>query len=165
MSTLGAVQASDPSRLSSARAWLEKAAAAGDTNAMSNLGALLARNSVDLRGARFWLEKAAATGDANAMTSLGMLLFRVMDPPDLRAARSWLEKAAAAGRADAMANLGVMLGPAMISTGDNRHAGHSDVGTRAVTPRADALRVLLQRGGLRGSAKCGVSPLNESNQF
>lgn len=59
--------------LPTARRWLERAAAAGDTGAMTNLGALLATrwDPPELAEARTWYEKAAAAGDTDAMMNLG----------------------------------------------------------------------------------------------
>jgi TPR repeat protein len=54
----------DPPDLAEARRWYEKAATAGNTEAMTNLGNLLANqlDPPDLAGARFWHEKAAGAG-------------------------------------------------------------------------------------------------------
>jgi TPR repeat protein len=59
----------DPPDLRSARAWYEKAVAAGDTGAMAKLGALLATqwDPPDLPAGRAWLEKAAAAGHTAAI--------------------------------------------------------------------------------------------------
>jgi uncharacterized protein len=90
---------------------LEKAAAAGNINAM----ALLASEYTDLghtcsatdyaRG-RQWYEKAAAAGHGSAMYNLGQLYEEGTGVrKNFAQARQWYEKAAAAGHVDAMVNL------------------------------------------------------------
>lgn len=82
----------------------EKAAAAGDANAVYYLGVLYETDTLgfevkqDYQQARQWFEKAAAAGNANAMDKLG----DVYDagegvPQDYQQAHQWYEKAAAAG--------------------------------------------------------------------
>jgi TPR repeat protein len=64
---------------------LEKAATAGNTDAMYNLGLLLATqlNPPDIMaGARRWLEKAATAGHTEAMRNLAYLLSDHTNPPD-----------------------------------------------------------------------------------
>jgi TPR repeat protein len=51
------------------RRWWEKAASAGNTNAMFNLGLLL--QDSDPEAARRWWEKAANAGHRDAMFNLG----------------------------------------------------------------------------------------------
>jgi hypothetical protein len=77
----------------------ERAAAAGNTDAMVNLGLLLRDKDPD--AAQAWWERAAAGGNTDAMVNLGLLL-RDKDPD---AAQAWWERAAAAGNTDAGDNL------------------------------------------------------------
>ena len=95
----------DPPEPAEARAWLTKAAEAGNTNAQQAfqyaLGVLLA-DQVDppeLAEARAWLTKAAEAGNTDAQYFLGVLLADRLDPPELAEARAWLTKAAEAGNA------------------------------------------------------------------
>ena len=81
----------------------ERAAAAGDTDAMVNLGLLL--RDRDPAAAQAWWERAAVVGDTDAMVGLGLLL-RDRDPA---AAQAWWERAAATGNTDARDNLEVLL--------------------------------------------------------
>jgi len=93
------------------RARYEKAAAAGNAQAMRELGKLYR----DGRGvprdydvARQWYEKAAAAGDSLAMCELGYFYKSARGVPrDYDVARQWYEKAAAAGNAQAVYELGV----------------------------------------------------------
>jgi uncharacterized repeat protein (TIGR03803 family) len=90
----------------------QKAAAAGDAQAMYELGELYNRGVVppfspDYAQARQWYEKAAAASHAQAMFNLGWLYQRGLGvPQDYAQARRWYEKAAAAGNAQAMNFLG-----------------------------------------------------------
>lgn len=100
-----------PSDLSSARSWLEKAAEAGHTEAMNSLANLLANlwQPQDLSGAHAWYGRAAQAGNTEAMNNLGLLLATRWQPPDLPGARTWWEKAAEAGHTEAMYNLANLL--------------------------------------------------------
>jgi hypothetical protein len=94
-----------------ARRWYEKAAAAGETAAMTNLGLLYnAGHGVpqDYAAARSWYEKAAATGNAEAMLYLGILYGTGRGvPQDDAAARRWYEKVGATGDTNAMNVVGL----------------------------------------------------------
>jgi hypothetical protein len=81
----------------------ERAAAAGNTEAMVNLGLLLRDRDPD--SAQAWWERAAAAGNTEAMVNLGLLL-RDRDPDS---AQAWWERAAAAGNTEAMVYLGLLL--------------------------------------------------------
>jgi hypothetical protein len=91
---------SDPE---AARRWWERAAIAGNTNAMFNLGMLLQDSEPD--AARRWWEAAAHAGNTNAMVDLGLLV-KDSDPD---AARRWWDRAAAEGSSLALFNLGKLL--------------------------------------------------------
>jgi TPR repeat protein len=58
----------DPPDLDAARGWYERAADAGDTDAMYGLGVLYAQlmDAPDLNAARGWWERAAALGHMEA---------------------------------------------------------------------------------------------------
>ena len=92
-----------------ARAWYERAAAAGDAVAMHLIGALYENGrSVpkDAARARDWYERAAAAADAAAMREIGVLYETAGGlPQDLSKAGEWYEKAGTAGDAVAMRNL------------------------------------------------------------
>jgi TPR repeat protein len=77
-----------------ARDWYEKAATAGNANAMFQLVAV----AQDRESARRWLEKAAAAGVTAAMNQVARMLERGEGVArDVPTARRWREKAAAAG--------------------------------------------------------------------
>jgi TPR repeat protein len=81
----------------SARHWYQKAADAGDRQAMVNLGVLLeTADPPELDGTWHWYQKAADAGHRKAMVNLGVLLQKA-EPPDLDGARHWYQKAADAG--------------------------------------------------------------------
>ena len=81
----------DPTELDQVRGWYQKAAEAGDTDAMIVLGVLLADrvDPPELDQARGWWQKAAEAGDTDAMYDLGALLADQVDPPELDQARGW----------------------------------------------------------------------------
>jgi len=85
MTNLGALLATrcDPPDLPAARTLWEKAANAGNIEAMYKLGSLLATrwDPPDLNAARSWLEKAAKAGHTGARELL-KLLPPPSDPPD-----------------------------------------------------------------------------------
>jgi TPR repeat protein len=94
----------------------EKAANAGDVNAMNDAGKLYAAGVGAAHGvaipkdydkAREWFEKAVAKGSAAAMNNLGMMYEDNSNgaKPDYKKAEEWFEKAAAMGNRDAMCNL------------------------------------------------------------
>jgi TPR repeat protein len=62
----------DPPDLAEARSWYERAAEAGNTDAMYNLGFLLATrlDPPQLDEARTWLTRAAQAGHSRAMSAL-----------------------------------------------------------------------------------------------
>ena len=78
-------QLMDPPDLDAVRRWWERAADAGDSEAMFNLGVLYAQlmDPPDLDAARRWWEGAANAGHAGAMFNLGVLYAQLMDPPEL----------------------------------------------------------------------------------
>gem|GEM_PF-3545559 len=79
----------DPPDLDGARDWYQRAADAGNTDAMNNYGVLLATrlDPPDLAGARDWYQRAADAGNTDAMLSLGSLNLRGFDVEG--AARAW----------------------------------------------------------------------------
>jgi TPR repeat protein len=89
---------------------LQKAADAGDAEAMYNLGRLYQYgNGVaqDYALTYQWYQKAAAAGNADAMNNLGSLYeYGRGVAKDYRKAREWYQKAADTGDAEAMHNLG-----------------------------------------------------------
>jgi hypothetical protein len=95
------------------RAWLTKAAEAGDPLAMRILGVrLLEGDGVpeDREGGRAWLAKAAEAGDPLAMRILGERLLKGAGvPEDREGGRAWLAKAAGAGEPLAMLELAEVL--------------------------------------------------------
>lgn len=101
----------DPSDLSGARRCYERAAEAGDTDAMVSLGKLLAHlvDPPDLDGAQQWYGTGARAGDTDAMVNLAELLADRLDPPDVDSAQYWSEKAARAGDPRAWYRLGVIF--------------------------------------------------------
>ena len=84
------------------RAALERAAEAGDVDAMYNLGVMLVEDEPEV--ARRWYERAAEAGHAPAMNNLGTLVVE----EDLEAARRLYSRSAEAGNPAAMVNLGVL---------------------------------------------------------
>jgi len=104
-----------PDRLTD-RASLERAANAGETEAMFSLGVLLreGKDPALTLAARAWLEKAATAGHVRAMTKFGDLLRNEWRYPseseaaDARA-REWWEKAAAAGDTEAIRHLASLM--------------------------------------------------------
>jgi TPR repeat protein len=94
------VKDSDPDL---AHQWFEKAAEAGNVDAMNLLG-MWAKDS-DPVLARYWFEKAAEAGNVDAMSNLGWLV-KDSDPDQ---AQHWLEKAAKAGDVKATFYLGHIL--------------------------------------------------------
>jgi TPR repeat protein len=91
---------------------LQKAAAAGDLDAMNSLGCRYVNGEGvigDLRRARQWFEKAAAAGDLTAMNHLGLLYrSRVANKRNMQLSLKWYKKAATAGDSTAMFNLGLL---------------------------------------------------------
>ncbi|MFN8770995.1 MAG: pentapeptide repeat-containing protein [Neisseriaceae bacterium] len=84
--------------------WYEKAANAGNINAMYELGCLCERED-DMEKAFFWYEKAANKRLPCAMFYLGFLYEKAKNP---REAISWYHKAANAGNTDALYSLGLL---------------------------------------------------------
>lgn len=91
-----------------ARAWLERAALAGNPDAMQGLAFVL-RDAGETASAVMWLRRAAGHGSHEAMFNLGVIYFH-SGAPDI--ARQWWEHAAAAGNLAAIHNLGTLLGQA-----------------------------------------------------
>ena len=85
------------------RAALERAAEAGDVDAMYSLGVLLVKYEPEV--GRRWYERAAQAGHTPAMNNLGTLVAK----EDPEAARRLYERSAEAGNPAAMVNLGVLL--------------------------------------------------------
>ena len=110
MNELGCLfERANPPEAEIARRWFERAAEAGNPDAMVNLGAYYAEDvdPPDLDGARHWYEKAAGLGNAGAMYNLGVLCLRA-DPPDVTRARAWFMQSAAGEHLPAMLNLGAL---------------------------------------------------------
>ena len=59
----------DMGDVAGAREWYERAANAGDSDAMVNLGDLL-KQSGDVAGAHQWWQRAANSGDSDVMRNL-----------------------------------------------------------------------------------------------
>jgi uncharacterized protein len=91
---------------------VQKAATAGDIDAMNNLGVRYQNGqgvAQNYDKAREWLQKAAEAGNADAMNNLGELYYYGRGVArDYTQARAWYEKAAAADNANAMYSLGWM---------------------------------------------------------
>jgi TPR repeat protein len=104
------------------RAALERAAEAGDVDAMYDLAVLVVRDEPDV--GRGWYERAAEAGHAPAMNNLATLVAK----EDPEAARRWYERSAEAGNPAAMVNLGVL----------QRRSGNVDA-ARALFERAAEL--------------------------
>ncbi|GHG68773.1 sel1 repeat family protein [Amycolatopsis acidiphila] len=85
-------------------AW-QKAADAGNLDAMSNLGVLLKEWGDTVEAERWW-RQAANAGHLLAMSNLGALL---QERGDIAEAEHWYRQAANAGHLFAMHNLGVLL--------------------------------------------------------
>jgi TPR repeat protein len=99
----------EPPDLDAARRWFERAADAGNSDAMNNLGVLHEQHwEPDLDAARHWWERSADAGNAHAMYNLGRLYAELIQPPDLDAARHWYENAADAGNNAAIYNLRIL---------------------------------------------------------
>jgi TPR repeat protein len=83
-----------PPDLGQARHWYEKAAEAGEANAMVNLGLMLADHrdpaDLDVEQARHWFHRVAEVGNTKAMVWLGSLLVQHVEPPEVDHARHWL---------------------------------------------------------------------------
>jgi hypothetical protein len=95
--------------------WYEKAAAAGNAEAMASIGYLYdtgygkSWGNPNYKKARDWYQKAAEAGSAGAMNNLGDLYASGHGvDQDYQEARTWYEKSAAAGNAAAMYSLGDM---------------------------------------------------------
>lgn len=84
-----------------ARAWYEKAAAAGHRDAQVALGLMLYRGRAvakDLPAARRWLTRAAEAGRATAQALLGQMWVNGEGGPrDIATGRGWLQRAASQG--------------------------------------------------------------------
>jgi hypothetical protein len=91
---------------------LQKAADAGNADAMVGLGVLYENGqgvAQDYAKAREWYQKAADAGNADAMNNLGLLYQKGQGvTQDYAKAREWYQKAADAGDPIAMDNLGVL---------------------------------------------------------
>jgi TPR repeat protein/serine/threonine protein kinase len=91
---------------------VQKAAAAGNINAMNNLGVLYQNGQGVAQSydkAREWFQKAADAGNPDAMNNLAELYYYGRGVArDYTQARNWYEKAAAADNAYAMYSLGWM---------------------------------------------------------
>jgi len=91
---------------------VQKAATAGDIDAMNNLGVLYQNGkgvAQNYDKAREWFQKAADAGNADAMNNSGELYYYGRGVArDYTEARDWYEKAAATGNANAMYSLGWM---------------------------------------------------------
>ena len=91
---------------------VQKAATAGDIDAMNNLGVRYQNGqgvAQNYDKAREWFQKAADAGNADAMNNLGELYYYGRGVArDYTQARDWYEKAAAADNANAMYSLGWM---------------------------------------------------------
>jgi len=103
---------SRPDEPTDARRSLEKAANAGDTNAMVNLGFMYERgNGIprNLAEAINWYGKAANAGNTYGMRNLGTL-YRdgIGVAKNITEARRWFEKAIAGGNAEALNSLGLL---------------------------------------------------------
>jgi uncharacterized protein len=112
-----------------ARQWYQKAADAGNTDAMYNLG-LLYRDghgvAQDYGKAREWLQKAIDAGNANAMTNLGWVYENGPGVAhDYVKACEWYQKAANAGDAFGMKFLAAMMktAVALLRTMSRRASG------------------------------------------
>jgi TPR repeat protein/cellulose biosynthesis protein BcsQ len=106
----GKAQTTDPTTSPGILTQLEKAAAAGDPNAMVQIGYLYRTGQgvrQDYAAAKRWYEKAAAAGDSNAMVNLGDLFSSGQGVTrDYVQAMNLYEKAIMAGNSQAMINLG-----------------------------------------------------------
>jgi serine/threonine protein kinase len=91
---------------------VQKAATAGNIDAMNNLGVLYQNGQGVAQSydkAREWFQKAADAGNPDAMNNLGELYYYGRGVArDYTQARDWYEKAAAADNANAMYSLGWM---------------------------------------------------------
>jgi hypothetical protein len=91
---------------------LQRAADAGNTDAMNRLGWLYMNGwgaPQDYARAREWFQKAAEAGEVVAMYNLGVLYEDGLGvAQDYARAREWFQKAAEAGEVAAMYNLGVL---------------------------------------------------------
>jgi serine/threonine protein kinase len=91
---------------------VQKAATAGNIDAMNNLGVLYQNGQGIAQSydkAREWFQKAADAGNPDAMNNLGELYYYGRGVArDYTQARDWYEKAAAADNANAMYSLGWM---------------------------------------------------------
>ena len=91
---------------------VQKAATAGNPDAMNNLGVLYQNGrgiAQSYDKAREWFQKAADAGNPDAMNNLGELYYYGRGVArDYTQAREWYEKAAAADNANAMYSLGWM---------------------------------------------------------
>jgi TPR repeat protein len=91
-----------------AREWYQKAAEAGNTDAMINLGVMYGTGrgvTRDYGKARQWYQKAIEAGSTDAMNNLGLLYATARD---YRKALEWFQKGADADNAKAMYSLGVL---------------------------------------------------------
>lgn len=85
----------------------QRAAAAGDLDAMNTLGERAQNASPpDIANALEWFRRAAERGHTTAMYNLAWLYQHRVRPPDLAAARHWYERAAAGGDSGAMNEIG-----------------------------------------------------------
>ena len=81
---------------------LERAAYAGDAEAMADLGDIYAQDPEETRLARYWLKKSAEAGNDNGMMWFAKFLEK---RGDIRGAKYWYYQAAAAGIEDGLERL------------------------------------------------------------
>ena len=91
-----------PADLKEKRSQWQRAAEAGDSEAMNSLGILYSQwaETPHLEAARRWFERAADAGNGHAMSNLGAL-YSGLQQPDVDVARHWYERGADAGNSNA----------------------------------------------------------------
>ena len=106
-----------------ARQWFQRAADAGDAEAMTKLGALYVNDKKEAQ-ARGWFQKAAEAGNAEAMTELGVLYQFGQGgvARDYAQARRWYQKAADGGSPQGMFDLGYLYEQGLGVAGDYAQA-------------------------------------------
>ncbi|MFF4012395.1 tetratricopeptide repeat protein [Streptomyces sp. NPDC001717] len=125
----------------------QRAAEAGDSDAMFSLALLLAEaDRID--EAETWYRKAADAGNTDAMNGLGLLL---EDTGRSNEAETWYRKAADAGQINAMNNLGALLQETGRTTeAEPWYERAADAGN---TNAMDNLALLLQNTGRETEAQ------------
>ena len=152
-----------------AREWKERAANAGDTEAMIELGNdyRLIEDIADFDKSEYWYKKATDLGDGGAMKGLGDLYCYDEKRSDYFKAESWYNKAVAAGYHFAYVRLGEMCKEGKGRARDDSAAFEyfkkaADKGE--IYGKIHLAEAYISGAGVNKDAKKGVSILEEATK-